>query len=561
MINKNLSTSYITSINKEKPLDEYPRPSFIRDSYLSLNGEWDYCLSFNKNDRNYQGKIIVPYCVESLNSGVQKKLKKEQYIIYRRLFNLEKNFIKDKVILNILGIDQEYEIIINTQFINSFFNICTPKQIDISRYINEGINEIIIICKDNLKNKYPKGKQVRKSKGMFYTSVSGIYYPIFIESYNNDYIEKIKITPSLSSIKLLVNTNGEYLVKIYENNNIIFEQKTSNKENIINIPNPHIWTLKDPFLYDITIETKNDKIKSYFALRTIKIENDTFYLNNEKIFLNGILDQGYYPEGIYTVSSYDNYKDDILLMKELGFNLIRKHIKIELDYFYYLCDKYGMLVLQDFVNNGKYRFIHDTVLPTLGFQKYNDNKSKSNEEHHIFLTHSVLTINYLYNHPCIIGYTIYNEGWGQYKADETYSYLKQFDNTRFFDSTSGWFKQKLTDFNSKHIYFKKITPIIKKEKSKVFLSEFGGYSYKILNHSFNLSKTYGYKFLKKQADFEKEFISLYKEIVSNKDKLIGTIYTQLSDVEDETNGLITYDRKVIKVNIEKIKELMKQLNN
>lgn len=558
-VNKYLATDDILKLNKECPLNEYPRPSFVRDSYLCLNGEWDYCTTYDKNSRTYEGKILVPYCIESLNSGVQKSLKKDEFLIYHRTFNVDKNFIKDITILNILGIDEEFEVIINNYTLPYQVSVCLPIRLDISNYIKEGENDIIIICKDNLKKELPQGKQVRKPKGMFYTAVSGIYYPLFIESYASNHIESIKITPTLSSITLEVDTQDEYSITIYDKEEIIYKNKTKKFINEIEISSPHLWSIEDPFLYKIELSTKDDTITSYFGLRTVKIIDQKVYLNNKEIFLNGLLDQGYYPEGIYTVSSYDSYEKDIVTMKELGFNMLRKHIKIELPYFYYLCDKHGMLVMQDFVNNGTYKYIHDTVLPTIGFQTFKDNKGKSLIEHEMFIKHATEVINYLYNCPSVIAYTIYNEGWGQYKADETYNLLKPLDKTRLYDATSGWFRQKFSDFESRHIYFKNITKKLSKEDKKIFLSEFGGYIYKIPENSFNLKNTYGYKLLDTQEEFEKEFFNLYEEIISNKDKLVGTVYTQVSDVEDETNGLFTYDRKVLKLDKNKTKNLMDRL--
>lgn len=542
--------------NNNFPLEEYPRQQFKRNSYFSLNGLWNYEISKNKNSRNYQGQILVPYPIQSINSRVNKTLKKNEYIIYQKKFTLEKNFIKDYTILNILGIDQEFTIYLNNTLLGEYTFFGVPMQIDISKCVKEE-NEIIIIVKDNLNLAFPHGKQSNNPKGMFYTQVSGIYYPIFIESYHQKHIGSFKYVSNLSSVDLYISCNEDYHIEIYENEKLLYKI-ASNKEHLtINFDNPHIWSCEDPFLYKLIITSAHDKIESYFALRTIELKDNFVYLNKKKIFLNGLLDQGYYPEGIFTVSSYKSYEKDILTMKELGFNLLRKHIKVEIDYFYYLCDKYGMLVMQDFVNNGKYRFIHDTVLPTIGFQSLKDHKVNFYQQQ-CFIEHGKKLVKYLFNHPCVIAYTIFNEGWGQQEADKMYDFFKEYDSTRLYDATSGWFKQTRSDFNSKHIYFKKIN--LSKENSPVLLSEFGGYSYKVENHIFNLKNNYGYKFFKKQNEFQDAFIQLYLEqIISNKDKLVGAIYTQVSDVEDETNGLFTYDRKVLKVDIEKIKSLMKKL--
>lgn len=562
-VNKFLATEEKSDLNIESPLLEYPRKQFERDSYFSLNGLWSYSISKDPNNYNLQGKILVPYCLESLNSQVQKELKKDEYLIYEKEFILKKDFIKDFTFLNILGIDQEFTLVINDIIFPHEVFLGVPLSIDVSKAIKEGKNIIKIICFDNLKLHIPHGKQVRNPKGMFYTSVSGIYFPLFLESVNRNYIHSLKIKTTLSQVTFIIDCDEEYTLSILENKQEIYKIKTGDKVLHVDIPSPHLWSNQNPFLYQVIITSSSDEIKSYFALREIKLIEEKVYLNNKKIFLNGLLDQGYFPEGIYTPSTYQSYEKDILTMKNLGFNLLRKHIKIECDYFYYLCDKLGMLVLQDFVNNSTYSYLHDTVIPTIGFQTFSDLKKHSNRLDRLyFMRHAFLVQDFLFNHPCVIGYTIFNEGWGQFKSDKLYQILKRRDSSRLHDSTSGWFRQKNSDFLSYHIYFKNISTELSKVNKKVFLSEFGGFSYKILENSFNLTKNYGYKYFTNQKDFEDAFVKLYeKEIIANKDKLVGAIYTQVSDVEDETNGLFTYDRKVLKVDSQRIYQLMKKLND
>lgn len=560
-----LTTLEYNNLDKEIPLKEYPRPQLKRYSYINLDGLWDYKISDSDDISNivFDGHILVPYCLESFNSQVQKELKEGQYLIYHRHFKVPSNFIKDITLLNLLGVDQEFDLIINNKKYSHYIPYLCPISIDISNSISED-NEIFIIVKDDLKACYPHGKQVRESKGMFYTSVSGIYFPLFLESVNKDYIKNIKITPYLNGIDLFIDSLAKsFDITILKNNEAIKNISTNESNLHIEIENPVLWELDNPFLYDIIIKTDNDEISSYFGLRTISIDRNKVLLNNHPIFLNGLLNQGYYPEGIYTVSTYDSYKIDILTMKELGFNLLRVHEKVESDYFYYLCDKLGMLVLQDFVFTGNYSFLHDTVLPTIGFQKLDDTKKNLTlYEKKSFLVHSKKVINHLFNHPCIIGYTIFNEGWGQFNSDRIYNYLKPFDNTRLYDTTSGWFRQNNSDFESLHIYFKKIDKQIKGCSKPLLISEFGGYVYKIDEHSFNLNKTYGYKFFKTSESFEQGLISLFRDqILSQASKLCGCIYTQVSDVEDETNGLFTYDRKVLKINKNALKEIFKDINN
>ena len=263
------------------------------------------------------------------------------------------------------------------------------------------------------------------------------------------------------------------------------------------------------------------------------------------------------------MSDYLSYEKDILMLKELGVNCIRKHIKIEADYFYYLCDKLGILVLQDFVNNGKYSFLKDTALPTVLFNiKLNDkNFHKDKIQRENFIKHGEGVIKYLHNHPSVIGYTIFNEAWGQFSADSMYDHFKALEPSYLFDATSGWFHQSRSDFNSLHVYFKDINLRIKNKKTPIFISEFGGYSYKLNAHSFNLTHTYGYRNVNSKEDYERDLIDLYEnQILANKDILVGCIFTQVSDVEDETNGFITYDRKVLKVDSLRFKELMRKIS-
>ena len=272
-----------------------------------------------------------------------------------------------------------------------------------------------------------------------------------------------------------------------------------------------------------------------------------------------MLDQGYFSDGIYLPATVECYKNDILTMKKLGFNTLRKHIKIEPELFYYYCDKYGMLVCQDMVNSGKYSFLLDTAFPTIGLKKgikrYATRKRKN-----IFESTARRTLELLGNHPSVVYYTIFNEGWGQYDADRLYEELKLVDKTRIYDTTSGWFYGKRSDVESQHVYFKPF--IVKKEYSRpLVLSEFGGYSYKINEHSFNLGKTYGYKLFNNKKDFENALVRLYSnEILPAIDKgLCGAFLTQLSDVEDETNGLLTYDRQMLKIDEDIMKKISEDI--
>lgn len=558
-----LATKEYDDMDKNNPLPEYPNPQFIRESYLPLNGMWKYKIGKDPTDlNNIKNDILVPFPIESFASLVEKRVKKNEYIFYKYNFKIDKSFIKDKVFIHFLGVDQKYTVVLNDRKYEEIIPLNMPTKVDVTDSIEED-NELIVIVKDDLNPIYPLGKQSKNPKGIFYTPFSGIYYPVFLESVSNDYIQNINIKTTMDRVILRINSDSDYYkITILDDNNIIYETETCNKNIEIKIENPILWDLNNPHLYDLIVETKNDKIKSYFGLRELGIVNGLFYLNNKKVFINGILDQGYYPEGIITPISYKSLEYDILTMKELGFNTLRKHIKLEIPYFYYLCDKHGMLVLQDFINNGKYNFFTQTALPTIGKQEKNDTKMNKNPiQRSNFIKCGEMLIENLSNHPSIIGYTIFNEGWGQFDSENVYNHFKKLYPNLIFDTASGWFRGAKTDMDSYHWYFKNIDKL-STINHPVFISEFGALCYKVNNHAYGKDHVFGYKYFNTIDELEEAFINLYEnKIIPYKDKLIGTIYTQLSDVEEEDNGLLTYDRRLLKLDKDKIKRVLDKLND
>lgn len=549
------------------PLKEYPRMQFKRNSFFNLNGLWDMEITKNKTELlTFPDKIMVPYPLESTLSGKAVFLPKKHFLNYQKKFVLPEEFLKDITYLHFGAVDQKCEVYLNGIFLGSNEGGYFPFTFDVTKVITlENTLKVIVSDDQNEQTKLAFGKQSTKRGGMWYTEVTGIWQTVWLESVPLNHFQDIKITPDIDKesisfeIKMTGNPTGELIIRQDNNSTLKFHFSTAAFS--VKIPTPHLWSPTDPYLYYFTLDNGIDRIDSYFAMRkfSVGINNDLpcLMLNNEPYFYNGLLDQGYFHDGIYTPSSYQKIEDDILLMKDLGYNTLRKHIKIEPLYWYYLCDKIGMIVWQDMVNSGAYSFFTDTASPTFGFKSKKDTKKPMNET---FKKEVIKTINLLYNSPSIALWTIFNEGWGQHQSKYYYDLIMKIDKTRLIDHASGWSDQKISDVNSIHIYFKKVTlkNNFKNDKRPLVLSEFGGYSYKVPNHSFNINKTYGYRFFSKQEKFEDFFVSLYeKEIIPLIDSgLSAAIYTQVSDVEDETNGLVTYDREVLKVNKDRIKKVM-----
>ena len=537
----------------ETPWNSYPRPQMKREEWLCLNGKWNF---YSGNARKRE--IMVPFCPESLLSGIMNPPEPGEEMIYEREFYLPEAWRASRVLLHFGAVSRECKVSLNGREVCTHDNSYLPFSADITDSLEDGSNLLRVTAVNDLNSQYPWGKQTKKRGGMWYTPVSGIWQTVWLEPVPEQYIHGISISTGRDYAEVEISgvTDGY----------ILFEGKqiplTEGKARI-DVPDPNAWCPENPYLYYFEVFCSEDHIQSYFALRTLSVQCvngiKRLCLNGKPYFFNGLLDQGYWSDGLYTPAGPEAYEKDILTMKSIGYNTLRKHIKIESEQFYYDCDRLGMIVFQDMVNNGAYHYLRDTVLPTIGVKRRSDAHLNSDpQSREIFIQAMEDTVRLLFNHPSICLWTIFNEGWGQFCADEAYVRLKALDDSRFIDSTSGWFHQKQSDVDSLHIYFKKLH--MGKEDKPQLLSEFGGYSYKISEHSFNLKKTYGYKKHRDQGEFVSNLLALYEEVYQQaKEGLSGAIYTQVSDVEDETNGLFTFDRKVLKVPSQNFKVLMDQI--
>lgn len=547
---------------EENVWQEYPRPQMKRTSWMSLNGNW----KLDGDD------IRVPFPPQSQLSNYGKKVK--DTFTYEKIFSVPE-FKNGRVLLHFGAVDQIAEVSLNGKVLGTHEGGYLAFSYDVTGSIKRvGDNVLKVKVTDKLSLDYPYGKQCKKRGGMWYTPVSGIWKSVWLEAVPEKYIERIKMTPDLKGVDIELFGNIEKFTAevVLENGQKVcknFEGKCGRME-LTGVTledgsgyEPTLWTCETPHLYEMTITAGEDRVETYFGLRTIDIRKidgiNRVCLNGEPIFLHGVLEQGYFPEGIYLPAEEKEYDRDILRMKELGINFLRKHIKVEPDYFYYACDKLGMLVMQDMVNSGPYSFIGDTALPTFGFKTRGDKNGTSGKRKEFFRAHVENTIEEVYNHPSIVAYTIFNEGWGQFHSDEMYEFVKTLDPTRLADSTSGWFAQEKNDFDSEHIYFKAIE--VEPKERPMFLSECGGYSMAVEGHYYSKYNTYGYGGSDDSKKLTDDILSLYDIMVlpAAPKGMCGCIYTQLSDVEDEINGLYTYDRKVCKVDKERMLEMSKKL--
>ena len=531
----------------EIPWEHYPRPQMRRDSYVNLNGTWDFAVSQGAAPV-YNRKILVPFCPESPLSGIHEHFPEGAALCYRRSFTLPEDFQKDRVLLHIGAADQVLKCYVNGIAVGSHAGGYESITFDITDALADE-NILELRCTDNLYfHDYPYGKQSLSRGGMWYTPVSGIWQSVWLESVPEQYIRAVRIENLTNSVKISIEPALDGTVCVDGLGDFPLDGGCVT----ITPENPRYWSPEDPYLYDFSVQTQSDRIDSYFAIRTISAGTvdgiPRLLLNGKPYFFHGLLDQGYWPDGLFTPADPAGYARDILAAKKLGFNTLRKHIKVEAQEFYYQCDKLGMLVFQDMVNNGEYKFLRDTVLPTLGLQKKKDTHMHPGPAtRDKFIKGMEATVRQLGSHPCIVYWTIFNEGWGQFDSTAVYEKLRQLDGTRIIDTASGWFRGQKTDVESLHIYFG-MWHRLRKATKPLVLTEFGGYTCPIKGHLFNPQKAYGYRACKNphalQADMEK----LYRKRIlpAIKKGLCGAIYTQLSDVEDEINGLLTYDRKVCK---------------
>lgn len=562
-----LLTKYGETLNRENPLSEYPRPQFVRNSYINLNGKWKCEFSKSKKLPNeFNTDIIVPFSPETPLSGVSRVLSPDEYLHYEKKFELPENFNKGRIFIHFGAVDQIATVYLNGTEIGTHKGGYTPFTFELTDYIKQDENVLNVTVKDYSDTKeYSKGKQKFKRGGIWYSPQSGIWQTVWLESTPAQFLERVKITPDYDNEQVNFEFFGtdDVITRIYDGENLIAETK----ETTVKIPDFKSWSPESPFLYDVKFQACGETISSYFGMRKFSVGEDEngvkrLFLNNKPYFHNGLLDQGYYPDGFLTPPSNEAMEFDVKKMKELGFNMLRKHIKVEPLLWYHYCDVNGILVWQDMVNGGGQYGLEISVLPFIGVNlddtNYKTFKRTDKEARELYYQELKETVDYLYNCPCIALWVPFNEGWGQFDSKIAYEMLKKMDPSRTVDSTSGWHDRGYSDVISKHIYF---TPIKVKAGNRPYvLSEFGGYSQKIEGHTFN-NKMFGYKIYKSKETLTKAYKRTFEKTIipQIKDGLAATVYTQVTDVEDELNGILTYDRKVVKIDEATIKDINRRV--
>ena len=535
---------------------DYPRPQLRRDSFFPLAENWTLNGS----------PIRMPWPPQAERSGYHGPV--GEVLRYETAFTLPEGFLPQghRALLHFGAVDQVAQVWVNGVDVCRHEGGYLPFSADITDALRPGENRLEVKAVDTLSHNYPYGKQHKRPHGMWYTPVSGIWQPVWMEAVPaRGAVRSVRFTPDLTGVTVEVDAGGaEYNLAVpLGNGRLLTAAGRSGQPLRLEVPDPWLWTPEDPYLYTVTIATSTDQVESYFALRTVSTKeiggHTRLCLNGKPIFLHGVLDQGYFADGLFLPWGPEGYDEDVMRMKDLGFNTLRKHVKIEPEAFYYACDRLGMLVVQDMVNSGEYRYLRDTVIPTFVSKKRSDLGGGGSEGRKAFFErHCLDTVAHLQNHPCIVGWTIFNEGWGQYDSDRIYRLLKSADPARFFISASGWFAQEESDVQSEHVYFNSRVLEGNQPGKFLLLSECGGFSRRIEGHVTLGRRNYGYG---EQARTEGELTgriqALYDEMVlpSIPNGLCGCFYTQLSDVEGETNGLYTYDRAVRKASAGALRDI------
>ncbi|WP_128548495.1 glycoside hydrolase family 2 protein [Larkinella soli] len=591
-------------VTPENAWREYPRPEMTRPDWQNLNGMWDYAIlpKTAPAPSRFDGQILVPFCVESALSRVGKPLKPDQRLWYRRQVSIPAQWNGRRVLLHFGAVDYECSLWVNGGLVGSHTGGSDPFEFDITDFLKSGANELVLgVLDPTTEGEQPRGKQDLKPNGIWYTPVSGIWQSVWLEPVANpNYIEEVRLTPDLDSSRLRVEvltnrpitnpTTAVRLTALDGNTAVATTQLRAGRGGYLPIPNPKLWTPDRPFLYNLKVELVNvkdpfagtenrnrprhnpaeraayagaevsgspiDVVTSYFAMRGISIgpghagSQPMLLLNNKPVFQNGPLDQGWWPGGLLTPPSDEAMVFEIDFLKKAGFNMLRKHIKVEPARYYYHCDRLGLLVWQDMPSG----FLEgQTMSPSEVVEPLR--RSKGKEQFELELRRMM---NRLHNHPSIVTWVVHNEGWGQYDNVRLAAWVKALDPSRLVNAASGWSDLGAGDFYDIHTYEEVPREPAPKNNRAIVVGEFGGIGWPIAGHLWNPNnRNWGYQTYQDRETVIKAYRTKYAKMAEMYRKLgvSAAVYTQTTDVEGEVNGLLTYDREIIKIPIETLREI------
>jgi len=588
MAEKSIVTRWAKEVTPDNVWQEYPRPQFVRDQWKNLNGLWDFALQPKTAaaPSSYEDQILVPFCVESALSGVCKTVTPDDRIWYRRQFLVPAHWSNDRVILHFEAVDFSTAVWVNDAFVGGHKGAYDRFSFDITPYLKKGGLQTIVVCVDDPSSTstQARGKQQFPQRGIWYTPVSGIWQTVWLEAIpQKAALREVKITPDIDDGTVTVTPllweptykNVQVQVTVSNGTEKVAEAKVrADRPVTIEIDNARLWSPDDPFLYQLELQTFDpdsdqvvDEVASYFGMRKISLGDGPagsqfLYLNNKPLFHYGTLDQGWWPDGLHTPPSDAGMKYDLQVTKDMGFNMIRKHIKVEPARWYYWCDKLGIMVWQDMPSGM-------VIIP----EKRSDGNLRTHSPQHVgrrapdqarrtadsaqFEWEMRRMIDLHRNAPSIVIWVPFNEGWGQYDTCRIAEAVKAYDPTRLVNAVSGWALRPCGDIYDIHSYQKKVTvPQTFPNRASV-VGEYGGIGYPVQGHLWNPEmRNWGYQTYQSKEELLENYIAKFEQIVAMKDKGISAaVYTQTTDVEGEVNGLMTYDREVIKMDPAKLKEL------
>ena len=566
-----LLTRWAKDVSAENALPEYPRPQMVRAEWLNLNGLWDYAIKPKDQAalarEEFDGQILVPYPVESALSGVMKPVGPDNRLWYRRTFEIPKKWKDKRVLLHFGAVDWDATVWVNSYRLGSHRGGYDPFSFDITDALTgSGRQEIVLMVWDPTNTgTQPRGKQVLKPGGIWYTAVTGIWQTVWLEPVPGAGIMRFQLTPDIDAGVLRVMAGG-YLAEgafvveataFAEGREVASAVGSRGGEFKLSIPNAKLWSPDSPFLYDLKVTLKRDgqvidEVKSYFGMRKISLGKDEngilrLCLNNKPLFQYGPLDQGWWPDGLYTAPTDEALRYDIEVLKKLGCNMLRKHVKIEPDRLYYWCDKLGLMVWQDMPSGDKYIGGNDPDI------------QRSPESASQFEAELKAMISAFYNHPCIIMWVPYNEGWGQWDTPRIVNLIKELDPTRLVNNASGWSDRSVGDVHDIHSYPGPAAPPVEDKRAAV-LGEFGGLGLPVEGHTWQAEKNWGYRSFETREALTEAYVNLLGRLRSLiAGGLSAAVYTQTTDVEVEVNGMMTYDRAMIKCDEQKAAAAAKHL--